>query len=115
MFYPAPRKRTFTILEPRDLEEEKAKPGDHIKVRCMLRRADQVEWRKYKAQIREIAEARKWQLFSMEPVLLETGRSERDRMLTASVREPRELVSAYVKRQKASDEHERIGLELLND
>lgn len=113
LYFPAPKKLTFTITEPKDLDDEKARKGDHVKVKCLLRRADYTYWKEYKDQIRVIAEERGWQLFGTEPVPLEIA-PKSDEREKQQVMEPDELVAAYVKKQRASAAHLKIGRELLN-
>ena len=117
LYYPAPYKRTLSITQPDDLLESDldVEAGDHVKVRCYLRRAEYVEWKKYSIRIREIAAEKKWLLFGVDPVTTEPARKlvaddDSDELTIVSVDE---ILSAYAKRHKASADHVRIGKELL--
>lgn len=112
LHFPAPRKWTYIIGKPDHLLDEKAKKGDHVKVKCQLRRADYVYWKEYRAEIQAIAERRGWELYGVEPVALEITPKEKDEV--QNVMMPGELIEAYVKKHKASKDHLRIGKELLN-
>jgi UDP-2,3-diacylglucosamine pyrophosphatase LpxH len=112
-YFPAPMKRTFLITKPEDLNDESASSGDHVKVRCYLKRSEYVNWKSYKEEIRNIAEERKWKLFGIESVPLDLVKEERNLGETQVHKSSQHLVTDYVKRQKASEDHLTLGLELL--
>jgi predicted phosphodiesterase len=113
LHYPAPRKHVFDITRPEDLADERAKSGDHVKVRCHLLRSEYDAWRKYKVEIREYAESKGWVLFGSEPVPLEINKKREEGKAVTSRQLPEELIEGYAKRQKADTEYLRIGKELL--
>lgn len=118
LHFPAPRKRTLYITRPEDLDEEDADKGDHVKVRCVLRRAEYDKWRSYREQISKMADDRGWLLFGSEPIPVETPAansvlaSEGEEFELTSA-DPVEIVTAYAKRHKASDAYLRAGLDVL--
>ena len=113
LYFPAPRKHTFRITKPDDLLDEEAAAGDHVKVLCLLRRAEYVKWRDYRREIQMIAAEREWLLFGAEPVSIGEEFEERLRKDDGKIALPEELVSIYVKQRKASDEHLTVGKQLL--
>lgn len=119
LYYPAPRKVTLTITRPdhllgEDIDRDVSK-GDHVKVRCLLNRAEYVWWKDYKIEIRRIAELKGWQLFSVESVPLEI---EPKKPGNDPVTEPglsaEGLLTDYANRHKATKLHVKIGKELLS-
>lgn len=115
LFFPAPKKRTFQISKPEDLEEVEADKGDHVKVKCHLRRTEYTEWKKYKAEIRVIATEREWQLYGVEPVPIEITPAKDDPMKQQTFISSDELLLKYAKEYKVGENHLRIGRELLKD
>jgi len=116
LHFPAPRKLTLNIIKPDDLLKERVRAGDHVKIRCHLRRADIVLWKQYREDIRQIVADNKWVLFSSEPIPLETVKPsvERGDGEIVGYATPQELVEVYAKHHKASPDHIRIGKELLS-
>jgi len=113
LHFPAPRKHTFVITEPKHLLDEEASRGDHVKVRCLLRRAEYVQWRDYREEIRAIAAERGWLLFGIEPVLIGDeliggGADDHQPVVTFD-----ELLVSYTRRQKADKRFLEAGRNLL--
>lgn len=117
LYYPAPRKVTLTITKPDHLRGEDimrdASEGDHVKIRCLLNRAEYVNWKQYKDEMRVIAEEKGWNLFGIELVPLEIERKDETTITEAPSLSSEELVVNYAKRHKASKLHVKIGKELL--
>ncbi len=115
LHFPAPKKRVLNITLPDDLYDERVNKGDHVKVRCFLRRSEYVEWKGYKTEIRKICEDKGWLLFGCEPIPIEVSVSKEEQKGTQAQNfvRPEELVSTYVKKQKTGSEYLRIGQELL--
>jgi len=120
LHFPAPRKVTIAIRSPDELREvDQVRRGDHVKARCFLRRAEYVEWRAYREQIKKFAESAGWVLCGTEAIPVEGQRDTGDTAAreggepVRAVVNPSELVSAYAKRHKGSKEHIRIGNELI--
>jgi predicted phosphodiesterase len=116
LYYPAPRKVTLTVTKPdhllgADIDRDAGK-GDHVKIRCLLNRAEYINWKQYKEQMRDIAQDKGWLLFSIELVPLEIERNTVT-VSDAPVLSTEELLVNYANRHKASKLHIKIGKELL--
>lgn len=117
LHFPAPRKRVLEITEPGQLLDEDADPGDHVKVRCLLRRTEYDKWKDYCRRIREIARSQKWLLFGAEPVALSAAPSGRrdEPSPTDGRADPGQLVADYAKKHKATKAFADAGMSLLRD
>ncbi len=113
LHFPAPYKRVLTITEPDHLLDEKVEKGDHVKVRCLLRRADYDKWRDYQKEIRRVADQQGWVLCGSEPVPLEATSSRDEAATRAVVLDASKLVESYAKGQKASKAYAEAGVRLL--
>ena len=105
LYFPAPKKRTLYITQPSDLRDARADEGDHVKVRCVLRRAEYDKWRDYREQIRKIAADRKWLLFGSESVPAELSAAAPVASGGGRVLDAVEVMLAYAAQHKASDEY----------
>jgi len=114
LHFPAPSKHTFIIARPDDLRDEEAKAGDHVKVRCLLRRSEYDKWRGYAAEIKRIAEERSWLLFGAEPVALEMSEQARAEAEDGRALSTDDVLAAYVRQQKAGDDYLVAGRLLLS-
>lgn len=113
--FPAPRKHTFSITRPEDLMEEGAAEGDHVKVKCLLKRSDYSLWPSYRTEIRSIVADRGWRLFGAEPVTI--GDKMSDKSESADLTEavlPDDLVVDYARRHKASADYLKAGRRFLS-
>lgn len=118
LYFPSPRKHTFIITEPRHLLDEEAAKGDHVKVRCLLRRADYDKWRSYKEEIHKVAEKRGWLLFGAEPSALHDDTAKDDtggQYSLESKLDDRAIVQKYGERSKASKMYIEAGLRLMEE
>ena len=104
LHFPAPRKVSLTIAEPDNLRRSDAREGDHVKIRCTLRRADYVKWRVYREEIRRVADEFGWKLFGIDPVALDIE-SVVPKSNGVRISDPEELVADYAKRKRADRAH----------
>ena len=114
LHFPAPHKLTFIVTKPADLLDEKAREGDHVKVKVLLRRSEYVHWRDYQKEIRAIAAERGWRLFGVEPSPIG------DAVQVAAdgngpVMPPEDLVADYCRRQKAGKAFLSAGHKMLRE
>jgi hypothetical protein len=113
LHYPAPRKHVLDIDRSEELSREKIPPGDQVKVRCYLRRADYVKWRDIRQEIRDAAEAKGWHLFG--PELVPLAAREQKSQPAQEAMSPKQLLEAYAKKQRAGDLYVETGRALLEE
>jgi hypothetical protein len=114
LYFPAPKKFVFDIVQPEDLLEERAKKGDHVKVRCHLRRPEYAKWRDYQKQIRDIAVKREWLLYGAEPIAIDVLVKPGGPQQTQARQSADELMVSYAKKHKAGDDYLSIGRNLFS-
>jgi DNA repair exonuclease SbcCD nuclease subunit len=115
LYYPAPKKHVLEITEPSQLEDESVAAGDHVKIKCYLRRRDRDKWRGYADEMREIASSRQWQLFGLSMVLSDKVLTSPAGDTTVSTNDPDGLIEDYAKSHRVSSDYVDAGKRLFNN
>lgn len=117
LHYPCPRKYVVNITTPDELEEETyIKSGDMVKVRCFLKRADLSDWKKYKEEIKEICDSKKWVLFGPELIASKSTKNINTTNASPdlpSYRSSEELIKDFATKYKVPENYVDVGKNLL--
>lgn len=115
LHFDAPRKLVFQVRCPDDLYACSGHKGDHVKIRCYLRRSEYDKWRDYKKELSVRAERAGYRVFGIDSVLIEQNNADSDLSSVTSAVVPEKVFEDYGIRNKTSKVFMRIGRELLGD
>ena len=114
--YPCPNKILLDITQLADLRDppEEINPGDLIKIRMHLRRADYITWPELKQEIINYV-SDKGCILHGKPELTQLVEAQTITAGYIAHRSAKELVSNYAERQNFSEETTQIGLKILEE
>lgn len=112
LYFPSIGKYLYTIGSIQDLKKEKAQEGAQVKIRVKLRRRDYDLWPELKQQIKEYAEAKRWQLFGPELIPMEINQTKTTEL--PSTISPKDILGKYAKDHNLTKDQLNYGISLLD-